>query len=80
MTTEEIHARLTELHQRYKAAIEENELGRALILAEEARMVLVRNWDTILAALEQACRPLSYGTEEMAAPESLTASACEERT
>jgi len=63
MLASELHAKMAELHVRYREAIEANKLGRALIVLEEAGALLACEWPSVLAALERWAQPLSYGSE-----------------
>lgn len=61
---DQLHAKLSALHQAYKEAIGEHELGKALCLVEEAGKLLVCNWEQVLSALDMWSHPLSHGTED----------------
>ena len=63
MTPSALHAKMLELFQRYKDALECHALGRAGLVRDEAAVLLATEWEIVLAALDDWAHPLSHGCE-----------------
>ena len=63
MQIAELHAKMLDLHVRYKEALDAHNLGKAACIRDEAAQLLACEWEQVNEALERAAGPLSAGSE-----------------
>jgi hypothetical protein len=57
-----LHARMVELHQRYKDALGAHKLGAAGLVRDEAEQLLAEEWEQVIEALDLWAHPLAHGS------------------